>query len=300
MRVLKQLSNLVDSLWDRIRRSSWYDGEYVSSDSPIIIGGCARSGTTLIRVMLDTSSNIYCGPESNLFLPIRIRTRRRIEKLSWKFDAPTKEIETLLTRSSCLSEFIEKFFKRISSLRGKRRWADKSPRNVLRLDYIFKHFPRAKFIHVIRDGRDVACSLRTFPKRKIVNGKIIPLNTNRPLDECIKRWIHDVNMGRKYKNDSHYIEVKYEDLIFNTEKTLKRLFIFLGEPFETNILKYYEVYDSVRDITKFPQNIEATQPIYTSAVGRWRKELTEEEKRLFKKLGSDLLIELGYEDNEDW
>ncbi|MCW3991710.1 MAG: sulfotransferase, partial [Candidatus Bathyarchaeota archaeon] len=266
---MKRLIHLVAGLWDRIRWSSWYDGEFASSDSSIIIGGCARSGTTLIRVMLDTHPHIYCGPESNLFLPIRIRTRKRIEELSWKFDVPAEEIQTLMRSSRCLSEFIEKFFGRIGSIHGKRRWADKSPRNVLRLDYIFKHFPRAKFIHMIRDGRDVACSLRTFPKRKIVNGKIFPVKTNRPLDECIRWWVHDVNIGIGYRNDSRYYELKYEDLIFNTERALKELFMFLDEPYEEKVLRYYEIEDNKRRIIKFPQNIEATQPIYTKAVGRW-------------------------------
>lgn len=297
---MASLINHIDNLWDRIWRPGWYNGNYISSNSPIIIGGCARSGTTLMRVILDSHSNIFCGPESNIFLPLRIRTRKCIKNLSWKFDVSVREIRNLLDDSRCSSEFIEKFFIRVSNLRGKKRWGDKSPKNVLRLNDIFKHFPRAKFIHMIRDGRDVACSLRTFPKRKMVDGKIIPLNTDRPIEDCIKRWVHDVNIGRKYRGDPRYIEVKYEDLIFITEKTLKELFMFLEETFEKKILRYYEVQDSTREITKFPQNIEAMQPMYNKSVSRWRKELDDEEIRLFKKLGGSLLINLGYEDDDNW
>lgn len=297
---MKRLFYLIESLWDRISQSDWYSGEYVSSDTPIIIGGCARSGTTLIRVMLDTHPKIYCGPESNLFLPIRIKTRRRLKELSWKFDIPLKEVDILLTNSSCLSEFIEKFFNKMINVHGKRRWAEKSPRNVLRLDYIFKHFPMAKFIHMIRDGRDVACSLRTFPKRKIVDGSIVPVNTNRPLDECVRRWVHDVKIGRKYENDPRYIEVKYEDLILNTRESLKKLFKILHESFDEKILKYHEVKSNTRDIMKFPQNIEATRPLNSGSIGRWKNELNKKELKLFKKLGGDLLIKTGYEKDKNW
>jgi len=160
------LLDLLDNIWDRIVNSPWYDGDYVSREPPIVVGGCARSGTTLMRVMLDTHPNIYCGPESSLFTPIRIKTRRRIRELSWKFDVSARDIERLLGASRCLSEFIEKFFNHLTSVHGKSRWGEKTPTNVLHLDYIFRHFPRAKFIHMIRDGRDVACSLRHFPKRK--------------------------------------------------------------------------------------------------------------------------------------
>ncbi|KON29265.1 hypothetical protein AC482_06950 [miscellaneous Crenarchaeota group-15 archaeon DG-45] len=300
MIAMKRLIQLLDGLWDRIGRSGWYDGAYVSQDSPILVGGCARSGTTLLRVMLDTHPHIYCGPESNLFLPVRIRTRKRIEELAWAFDIPAEDIEALLGGSGSLPEFIERFFRTMSGIHGKRRWGDKSPRNVQRLDYIFEHFPRARFIHMIRDGRDVACSLRTFPRRKIVDGRIVPVRTDRPLDECIRRWVHDVNMGMRHRGDPRYHELRYEDLISDTEGVLRGLFAFLDEPYEEEVLRYYEVQDSTREAIKFPQNIEATQPIYQKAVGRWREEFGEEDKRLFKRLGGVLLVDLGYEDDDEW
>jgi len=294
------LLDLLDSLWDRLAFGSWYDGEYVSQGSPVIVGGCARSGTTLMRVMLDTHPNIYYGPESNLFTPVRIKTRKRIRELSWRFDVPVQDLRGMLDESGCLPEFIEKFFNHLAGAQGKERWGEKTPTNVLRLDYIFRHFPRSKFIHMIRDGRDVACSLRNFPKSKMVDGKIVPVNSNNPLDECIERWVHDVEAGRRWAGDQRYMEVKYEGLVLNAEETLKKVLGFLGEPYDERVLRYYEVEGSTRDASKFPQNVEATQPLYTGSMGRWRREFTDEDKVLFKRLGGDLLMGLGYEDDEDW
>ena len=72
------------------------------------------------------------------------------------------------------------------------------------------------------------------------------------------------------------------------------------EPYEEEVLRYYEVQDNTREVLKFPQNIEATRPVYTKAVGRWRVEFTEEDKMLFKKSAGALLVDLGYEDDDDW
>lgn len=291
---------IFESVWDRVVNSSWYDGDYISQKSPIIIGGCARSGTTLMRVMLDTHPSIYCGPECNIFTPVRIRTTKRMRDLSWIFDVPVPKIRSLLKESRCLSEFIEKFFNHLCGIHKKNRWGEKTPTNVLHLDYIFRHFPRAKFIHMIRDGRDVACSLKHFPKRKVVEGRVIPVETNNPLEKCINRWVHDVNVGRQWQGDPRYIEVKYEDLVTNTEEPLRRLFDFLGEPYHEQVLRYYEIEGASRDASKFPQNVEATKPIYKQAMGRWSNEFTEDDKRMFKRIGGDLLIQLGYEENEEW
>jgi hypothetical protein len=290
----------LDSLWDRLANSSWYDGEYVSQELSVIIGGCARSGTTLMRVMLDTHPNIYCGPESNLFTPIRIRTGKRIKELSWRFDISEQDIRILLDESRCLPEFIEKFFNHLTIIQGKKRWGEKTPTNVLRLSYIFRHFPHSRFIHMIRDGRDVACSLRNFPKSKIVDGKIIPVDSNNPIDKCMERWVHDVKVGRRWVGDPRYLEVKYENLVLKAEKTLKKVLDFLGEPYDEQVLKYYEVEGSTRDASKFPQNVEATKPLYTRSMGRWKGEFTDTDRALFKRIGGNLLIELGYEDNGDW
>ena len=298
--MVMSLIDLLNSIRGRIFYPPWYDGDYVSSESPIIIGGCARSGTTLLRVILDTHPNIYIGPESRLFTLFPTKKRVNINFLSETFDVPGGEITRFVDESRCVSEFIEVLFTNIRESQGKMRWGEKTPKNVLHLDYIFKHFPNAKFVHMIRDGRDVACSLRHFPRRRIENGKIIPLNTVNPLDECVERWVHDVKTGMNWRGHSGYTELKYEDLVYKTEGSLLNLFNFLEEPYDERILNYHEVNGPTRDVTKFPQNIEATRPMYDSAIGRWKEEFTAEDKKLFKRLGGDFLIDQGYEEDDSW
>jgi protein-tyrosine sulfotransferase len=274
----------------------WRRRPYVSEAAPIIVGGCPRSGTTLMRVILDTHPNICCGPESGLFVP----RWPSLKKLPQRFGMPANTVQALFTVSRSQAWFIDEFFKLYCAMRDKATWAEKTPANVNQLDFIFAHFPKARFIHVIRDGRDTVCSLRTHPRHKIVNGELIKLNTRHPIEPCAARWVNDVSAGRRYRGDARYFEIRYEDLVGNPRATLERAFAFLGEPFDERVLEFHAVTGRSRDFTNFPQNPEATRPMYTAAVARWCSEFTPDDVQTVKRLAGPLLIELGYATDDNW
>ncbi|MDY7034253.1 MAG: FkbM family methyltransferase [Thermodesulfobacteriota bacterium] len=269
---------------------------FESQKCPIFIGGCGRSGTTLMRVMLDSHKNIACGPESYL----AVKDNINIADLSFKFDMPAVEIEQLAKKSFTKSEFIDNFLSTYALLNGKKRWAEKTPKNVYRIDYIFNQFKNAKFIHMIRDGRDVACSLRTHPRFKIANGELVPTNICHPIEMGISRWIKDTTAGLLGRNFKGYIEVKYEDLVLNNEETLKKLFDFLEEPWDVNVLNYYRIKSGSRDVNKAPQNPEAFKEIQLDSLGRWYREFLPQDVAIFKEMAGDLLIYLGYVTSYSW
>jgi protein-tyrosine sulfotransferase len=267
----------------------------VSETPCVIIAGCGRSGTTLLRVMLDTHSSICCGPESDLFRPCPPPAKR----LAARFGLEEEEVHRLIDSSRSQAEFIEMFFDAYRTLRGKRRWAEKSPRNILYLDFIFAHFHNAYIIHLIRDGRDVVCSLRTHPKSKLVGNEVVQLNTWNPIERCIERWVHDVQAGLEFRGHPRYMEVFYEDLVNDTPGTMRKVLEFIEEPFENSILEYYSVNDPSRDSRYFSQSSSATAPIHTQSLARWKRELSEQEYELFKKKAGGLMIHLGYDLTED-
>lgn len=269
---------------------------YVSDVPPVVIGGCARSGTTLLRVILDSHRRLCCGPESKLFFQNKVRPAR----LSEQFDMYPREVIRLARNAGSRAEFIEGFFEEYARRSGKTRWAEKTPRNIEHLDYIFRAFPNARFVHVIRDGRDVVCSLRTFPRHKVVDGELVRLDTWNPIGECIDRWVASIAASKPYREDPRYFEVRYEDLVLDTRSTVERLLEFLDEPWDERTLRYSEVKAGSRDVTKFPQNPEATQPVMSKSIGRWRRDLAPDEQALFKERAGELLDELGYENPRDW
>lgn len=281
------------------RAYRWNRGDHVSSETPIIIGGCGRSGTTLMRVILDSHSQIACGPESNVFpSPNRLNPGSPgAEKLAKKFEISAEEMAHLLRSSSTRAEFADRFFDAYRRHAGKPLWADKTPRNIQVMPYILEHFPKARFVHVIRDGRDVVCSLRTHPRHRVIDGEIVKLDTWNPIEDCVGRWVKDVGDGLVYRGDPRYYELKYEDLVTETEPTLRGLFEFLELPWEPAVMAFHEVQSASRDPVKFAQNPEATKPLQRSSIGRWRKDLNEEDLAYVLRRAGPLLRTLGYLDD---
>ncbi len=292
---LRRLFSPADSR-QSARRVDVLDRSFISDASPFVVGGCGRSGTTLVRVILNAHPEICCGPESDLFRPQPLH----LPRLAQRFDLDLDRLELLAASSSCRAEFVDRFAEICCLQSGKSRWAEKTPDNVFSLEWIFGCFPKAKFIHVLRDGRDVACSLRNHPRYRLENGRRVPLNTNRPIPKCAARWRESLVAAKPFAAEPGFYTVKYESLIASPRETIASLLEFLGVPWHDNVLRHSEVDTVFRDPAAFPQNPEAIMPITKDASGRWKRDLSAEEKLRFKEVAGDLLVEWGYAENHDW
>lgn len=276
------------------RFDAWRSAPYSSIDSPIIIGGCRRSGTTLLRVILDSHPAICCGPESGLFLP-RSPDLRRLAEL---FDFSLSDLKQLRHESGSQGEFIDRLFSAYRTRAGRVRWAEKTPQNISVMDFIFDRFPNARFIHMIRDGRDVVCSLRKH--LKLVGKDVVPVEKEGSFSNAITRWERAIHTGMQFRNDSRYVELKYEDLVLEPERCLRRIFEFIGEDYEPSVLEFHRRKSPSRGVSKFPHNPRAVEPMSTDSIGRWRTELTPEQRaELWDRVGK-LLVQLGYASDDRW
>jgi hypothetical protein len=264
--------------------------------APIVVGGCGRSGTTLLRVMLDSHPRICCGPESSVF-------RRRAldpDALADRFGLARRDIRATYDAAASRPAFIEAFATLCLQASGKARWAEKTPRNISRIGAIFHFFPDARFVHVLRDGRDVACSLRTHPRHAVVDGKLVPLDTWKPLAACARRWRDDIECSRPWWNDPRFHTLRYEELVRDPGAVLRRLMTFLDEPWDDALLAHPAEGSSPRDVTRFAQNPEAVGAVNASSIGRWERDLDVKDRRIFKRIAGRLLVELGYARDEGW
>lgn len=284
----------------RVKEHFWNHAAYTSEARAIFVGGCQRTGTTLLRVILDTHPNICCGPEANLVYRgiSPLRQTGRLQNLAERYSLSLDALLHILEKSRSRAEFIDLFFATYCRAQGKPRWAEKTPSNVREIGFIFRHFPNARFVHMIRDARDVVCSLRTHPRFEFVGGQLVKLNTRHPISKCLHAWVSDVRAGLAWRSDPRYIELKYEDLVNHKQAALRRLFHFLGEPWSEQVLAFHEVHTSSRDIRHFPQNPEATKPIYSSSIGRWKCELSRGELTHIEQRAGRLLDALGYNARE--
>ena len=263
---------------------------------PIFLGGSGRSGTTLLRVILDSHPNIACGPELKV-TPILAQLWHEFQT-SHRQTLENYHI-TPLDTNDMFRGIITRLLEGYRIAAGKARIAEKSPNNVFYFQHLRVIFPGSPLIQVIRDGRDVVCSLLTMQWSDAVTGE--PLDYTRDAGKAAAYWASAVRAGRKLleKDDSssHYMELRYEALVTDPEPTLRSLFTFIGEPWHPEVLDYHR---QKRDLAGESSAEQVSRKLYTTAVSRWRKDLKPADKAAVKDAAGDLLVELGYAGNHDW
>ncbi len=194
------------------------------------------------------------------------------------------------------------FYELYASKFGKPRWGDKTPPYVHRMTLIQGLLPEAHFIHIIRDGRDAALSV-----------KDLWFGANS-VEEAAQRWRSLIEQARyQSKELSHYVEIRYEDLVLNTEPTLRKISDFVDLPWNPSMLDYHKTAEVrmgeiVRDIAdpKDEQRLVrgedrkaihslSSKPPQRDRVGRWRREMTATDRERFEEVAGETLQELGYE-----
>jgi hypothetical protein len=183
---------------------------------------------------------------------------------------------------------------------GKARWAEKTPPHIFQIRRFLALRPKAQIILILRDGRDVVCSLK-------------PRIGYAAFEDRLDRWIYDNLAGQAYWQHPQVKVVKYEDLVANTETTLRELCEFIGEEYTEQLLDYHKTERLwYSDKIEKPDAIEThndhntnrnwqiNQPIFDGR-GRWLVEMTEAEKEQFKNSPAQRLLEqLGYAADRNW
>lgn len=249
---------------------------------PIFIGGEGRSGTSLMRVIIDSHPNIASGPETHLFRdPMFVQTFKHLLENYWE-RIEEYDPEPVKRMGRAYAAMFHQFFGEYAASKNKTRWADKTPQNILAINFLLIVFDqRVKFIHVIRDGRDVTSS---------VLGQKWGADNVAAAAESWKRCIDE---GRAHRGKQYYIEVQYEALINDFERSLRRIFEFLDEPFTGELLNYFA---AEHDLADDSSSHQVVKPPYTSSIGRWKNDLSADDLKVFYGIAGDTLDELGYTD----
>jgi hypothetical protein len=252
--------------------------------SPIFIVGNARSGTTLLRLLLDTHPHIASGPETKFLADLEKIVDddwERLRRFGFGKDYWHEHI------ADFFGSFQEDYARRC----GKERWAEKTPAYALHLDFIDALFPDCQVLHIVRNGYDVVAS-------------------------CLDRWGYPraiKNAGWEWKRvvtaaqrfgaraaPGRYHELRYERLVTAPEATLRAVFDFLDEPWDPVVLRYDEFdHDRPQFSREFMEQRRReggdTSTIYSSRVGTGREELGPFLKSLLRWRAGDLLKRLGYD-----
>lgn len=268
--------------------------------APIFIVGAPRSGTSLQRNLLYSHPRLFFRSETQ-FIPAfyRVygnpRSRHQALKLAkkmvkmewvarWEEDIDVDE----MARQDTFAGLVDNMFMQLARREGKSIWGDKTPQYILYIDTLREIFPAARFIHIVRDGRDVSLSL---------------LKTNfgpRTIYHAAESWKKYVEAGLQSENSvpaSQLIRIRYEDLLLDTEKEMRRVCDFLELPFDLAVctpttvgFRYRKPY-----FRKVATSYGTTDRIVPKNTQKWKEEISHSDQIVFESVAGDLLDQLGYE-----
>ncbi len=250
------------------------------TEPPFFIVGSSRSGTTLLRLILSGHSRLHVPPETWFIMPLAEQlpltgtlTPQQVAQAAeimtghrrWGdlgIDASEFRAQAAALPQPALTDLLNLVYGHHLRLAGKARFGDKTPLYVGILPQLDTLYPGARYIHLIRDGRDVAIS---FTDAKW------GYSFSREFE-----WPAAMQLARQHRASAlapRILEVRYEDLVRDTEGTVRRICDFLGETFEPAML------DWQRNIGQVPAHgrhihRKLERPISQDAIGVWRQKLS--------------------------
>jgi len=273
---------------------------------PFVVG-CGRSGTTLLRAILDSHPDVAVPDEVSFV--VRFARPHYALRYGWprgydpaaaaglllgnesfrRWGLPDDEARAALTGPPAPTSYaatVRRAYAAYAARAGKPRYADKTPMHVLHLRRLGRMFPEARFVHLVRDGRDVAASYRS-----VAWGP-------SGIDDAALLWRRRVSAGRRAGprlGPGRYREVRYEDLVAEPERVVRELCAFLDLTWDDRVLSYHERAGEVIAATRFPAAHGRLAQPPTPGLRDWRRELSAAEVARFEAIAGRELEAAGYE-----
>jgi len=267
---------------------------------PLFVLGVSRSGTTLLRVILDRSPGIAI-PDETFFIPQLAHRHpspvdpveflddvRRVPRLA-AWGVPAEDFKARLRPGMSVGKALAALFSTYAAKQGKPRWGDKTPMYMRHVGLIERLFPDAQYVHLIRDGRDAALAFLDMPEGVVTRTWAHPRSPAGFACEWRTEVRRARELGRRLGR-SRYAEVRYEDLVADTTGVIKSICEFAGLVFEPEMLEYADAVD----VSTKPHHQRLLQPP-TRGVRDWRSQMGRSDALAFEAIAGDLLADLGYE-----
>lgn len=211
----------------------------------LMIGGAPSTGSSLLRQILNRHSNIYCGPETRLLSikDLYLNWEKSKNKLfrkgplgvrpnAWhnisgilctgvELYPNQKEVKDLVKNAHSLEDFISSFFNGLLEKNNKHFWAEKTPNNVYCINEFLSSFPLGKVIVTIRDPLEIICSL---------------IDKGNSLFSALSHALIHLSLAAGYEKSDRVFILRYEDLIENPEHTIRKICLFIDQPYEPDML----------------------------------------------------------------
>lgn len=268
--------------------------------SPLIVLGVRRSGTTLLRVMLDRHPELAIPDESYFVPQLAARHRGPVDPAAFcddldrlttlrEWGLTAADVRPRLRSGMAPGAAIAAVFEAYAAARGKARWGDKTPMYMGRLRLLEGLFPDARFLHLVRDGRDAARSFLAMPAGIMTEGWGHP----RDVAGFACQWRTEVRAARalgRRVGAARYVELAYESLVADPEASLGTACALAGLTYDPAMLAYA----GTVDLTGKPHQARLAQAP-TAGVRDWRRDMPPADVDAFESIAGDTLAACGYE-----
>ncbi|EFA09909.1 protein-tyrosine sulfotransferase [Tribolium castaneum] len=258
-------------------------------DMPLIfIGGVPRSGTTLMRAMLDAHPDVRCGQETRV-IPRLLQLR-----FHWlKSEKESLRLEEAGITKSVLDSAIAAFTLEIIVKHGEPapRLCNKDPLTIKMGTYVVDLFPNAKFIFMVRDGRATAHSIIT--RKVTITG--FDLTSYR---QCLKKWnsaVEAMNNQCKELGPNRCLKVPYEQLVLHPRKWMEKVLKFLDIPWNESVLHHHEFINNGVSLSKVERSSDQViKPVNLEALTKWVGSIPDDVVKDMAEIAPMLSV-LGYD-----
>jgi len=273
--------------------------------APFFLIGAQRSGTTLLRLILNAHSQIAIPEEGTFLIPLLKKRNLRnpisgpalsalVSYLSlnpqlklWACDLEAYLAELAEKDEISLGRLIEDLYSIYARQNGKSIWGDKTPPFFRKVDIFHSLFPQARFIHIVRDGRDVFDSWRKIDRTK---GNVSTI----ALDWCFKLSRIEKSFSRI--PEANRMILRYEDLLQRTEESVRSVCRLLDIDYQAGMMEFHR--SSHKYIGTHHSKL-IFRPVNSKNVKKWKKNLTPREIRSFTLIAGRTLRKYGYETDPD-
>lgn len=273
---------------------------------PIFIVGAGRSGNTLLRRILAAGDEVHIPPETYV-LGTAISLFRRTQHLGWRQQVSltlaqfefhpefedfgvqlrelAEEVWALAPGRRSLAAVIDSFYRfhrnSIGSIAS--RWGDKTPLNVYSMDRIHSVFPDSVFLHMVRDGVDVAAS---YMRSGLMNS----------FEDAAQRWRTSLEAVEAFnrRHPEQCLEVRYESLVADPATEARRAASFAGLKFAPEMIDELSHVNQLGDVTTRAYHGDVRGPVHAKSVGAGRRDISPADRAVLDRVIGPTLERWNY------
>jgi hypothetical protein len=270
---------------------------------PVFIVSAPRSGSTLLRLILDANPVLAIPPPGWLFDLVYpylysygdLSNEKNALSLAEdmlatptvkKWPIKTGAAELLASsRGRTFAGLYEALHVAYGTIGGKQRWGEKTPRNAFWMDEILENFPDAQFVHIVRDGRDMAID--------ISDSMLLPYSVYSGAN-LWQRYVTAIRESASRLTPHNFLEIRYEDLCAAPETVIRRLCEYLGIAFHQAMLEPNRT-GSAQAWSTHPLHAKTAQPISTRYCQMYKTRLRPDDVHALEGFVGQALVQFGYE-----